>query len=210
MNLDDLKIQLNKKLEENQSFEMMLGGVSRFKNFSSSSVAQKIKNSLITEILFSVIMLLIFICVTAFSKYESIKIYFGIFAIVILLFTVLLVFLLKKTNDLTASSLTVKQNLKSLHSLLSDFLKKYFQFTMLLIPICLIFSGYLGYTDAQQNINTFYIIPSSVNLKKQMIFILVFLVLFIVGMYYFTKWYLKKLYGNHLKELELMIAQLDS
>jgi hypothetical protein len=29
-------------------------------------------------------------------------------------------------------------------------------------------------------------------------------------MYFFTKWYLRKLYGNHLIQMEEMIEQLES
>jgi hypothetical protein len=210
MNLDDLKIQLNRKLEENQSFEMAIDSINNFQNFKTTSIAQKIKNSLITEIVFSMLFMLVFIYIAIYTKYTSIKIYFGTFSFLIFSFSVLLVFLLKKTNNLTASSLPVIQNLKKLHSLLSEFVTRYFQFTMFLIPICLIFSAYLGYTDAQKNINSFVIMPSTIDTKNQLILITIFIILFIAGMYYFTKWYLKKLYGNHLKELEIMIEQLAS
>jgi len=210
MNLDDLKIQLNRKLEENQSFEMAIDSINNFQNFKTTSIAQKIKNSLITEIVFSMLFMLVFIYIAIYTKYTSIKIYFGTFSFLIFSFSVLLVFLLKKTNNLTASSLPVIQNLKKLHSLLSEFVTRYFQFTMFLIPICLIFYAYLGYTDAQKNINSFVIMPSTIDTKNQLILITIFIILFIAGMYYFTKWYLKKLYGNHLKELEIMIEQLAS
>lgn len=210
MNLDDLKVQLNSKLEEHQSFEMVVESSAGFQKIASTSIAQKIKNSLITEIVFGIIIMMVFLYVTAFSRFHSIKIYFGAFTVLIFLFNILLVFLLKKTNDLTASCLPVVQNLKSLHILLSEFVKRYFQFTMLLIPICLIFSGYLGYSDAQKNINSFDLLPDALDVKKQLGIILFCVALFVVGMFYFTKWYLKKLYGNHLKELEKMIEQLES
>ena len=210
MNLDDLKIQLNKKLEGSQSFEMIVGSATSLHKIKTTSIASKIKNSLITEIIFGVVFILAFLYVCIITKYSSIRIYFSVFTVVLALFLLLIFYLLKRTNDLTASSLPVIENLKCLHSLLSEFVKRYFQFTMLLIPICLVFSGYLGYTDAKNNIDSFNILPDTINTKKQIIILSIFMVLFFVLMYFFTKWYLKKLYGNHLLQLKQMIDQLES
>lgn len=210
MNLDDLKIQLNKKLEGSQSFEMVVSGVTSLHKIKTTSIASKIKNSLITEIIFGIVFILAFLYVCIITKYASIRIYFSVFTVVLGLFLILIAYLLKRTNELTSSSLPVIQNLKTLHSLLTEFVKRYFQFTMLLMPICLVFSGYLGYTDAKNNIDSFNILPEAIGTKKQLIILSVFMILFFASMYYFTKWYLKKLYGNHLEQLKQMIEQLES
>ncbi len=207
MDLDELKIQLNKRLEGDQSFEMVVSNVSSLNNIETNSVVSKIKKSLVTEIIFSIIFIAVFGYVSLFSKNSSIKVYFSFFLLVILIFTGFLFYLLKRTNSLTFSTDSIKDNLKKLHSLLSEFVKRYFQFTMLLIPICLLFSGYLGYMDSQHNIN---MLSTSINLKKYVILLVLIIVIFSVGMYFFTKWYLRKLYGNHLTEMKEMIEQLES
>ena len=210
MNLDDLKIQLNKKLEGSHSFEMVVEGVSTLHKIKTTSITSNIKKSLVTEIIFGIIFILAFLYVCIVTKYTSIRIYFSVFTIVLGLFLILIAYLIKKTNDLTSSSLPVIENLKTLHSLLAEFVKRYFQFTMLLIPICLVFSGYLGYTDAKNNIDSFNILPASINTKKQIILLSIFMAIFFVAMYYFTKWYLQKLYGNHLQQLKQMIDHLET
>lgn len=210
MNLDELKIQLNKKLEGNQRFDMVVGDVTSLNTVKTNSITEKIKKSLVTEIVFSIIFILAFLYVCFATQYSSVRIYFAVFTIVLSLFLVLIFYLLKRTNDLVKSSLPVKDNLKRLHSLLTEFVKRYFQFTMLLIPICLVFSGYLGYSDAKNNIDSFNILPAAISAKKLVIILSVFMILFFISMYYFTKWYLKKLYGNHLDQLKLMIEQLEA
>lgn len=210
MNLDELKIQLNKKLEGNQGFDMVVGDATTLNTIKTSSIADKIKKSLVTEIIFSIIFILAFLYVCLTTMYSSVRIYFSVFVVVISFFLVLIIYLLKKTNDLVTSSLPIKDNLKRLHSLLTEFVKRCFQFTMLLIPICLIFSGYLGYTDTKNNIDSFNVLPAAINSKKQIIILIIFMIAFFISMYYFTKWYLKKLYGNHLDQLKLMIEQLEA
>jgi hypothetical protein len=209
MDLDELKIQLNKRLEGDQSFEMVVSNVSSLNNLKTNSVVSKIRKSLFTEIIFSVIFIAVFGYVSLFSKNSSIRIYFSFFLVVILVFTIFLLYLLKRTNFLESSAESIKSNLEKLHLLLSEFVKRYFQFTMLLIPICVFFSGYLGYLDIKHNINT-AIFSNSINLKKFAILFSFIVVIFSVGMFFFTKWYLRKLYGNHLAEMKEMIEQLES
>lgn len=209
MDLDELKLQLNKRLEGNQSFEMVVSNISSLNSIKTNSVVSKIKKSLLTEIIFSIIFIVVFVYIGVFSKNSSIKIYFSFFSLIILAFSGLLFYLLRQTNSLTSSSSSVKENLKRLHSLLLEFVKRYFQFTMLLIPICLLFSGYLGYLDNEHNIDN-TMLSTSINLKKYIILLIFTVVIFSVGMFFFTKWYLRKLYGNHLAEMKEMIDQLES
>lgn len=210
MNLDDFKIQIIKKLEGSQSFDMAVAEITSFQKSKTLSITEKIKKSLMTEIIFGGIFLILFLALTFLSSYQSIRLYFGVFTIVILMFQILLILLYKRTIKLTTSSLPIIQNLKSLHKTLSEFVKLYFQFTMFLIPICLIFSGYLGYVDEKNNIDSFKFIPFDVIFKNHLFLLSFILIFFILIMYFFTKWYLKKLYGNHLKNLKKMIDQLES
>jgi hypothetical protein len=98
-----------------------------------------------------------------------------------------------------------------MHTTLKEFTKRYFQFTMSLIPICIFFSGYLGYQDGKNggSIEVFDKIGSLFSSTKQvLIFASIYIVALSVGVYYFTKWYLKKLYGKYLDELQGCINEL--
>ncbi|MBC7589328.1 MAG: hypothetical protein H7178_13320, partial [Chitinophagaceae bacterium] len=81
-----------------------------------------------------------------------------------------------------------------------------------LIPICVIFSGYLGYVDAGnsnpvQGFERFDALFHSQ--KKLIIFLVTYLIVFSVGVYYFTRWYIKKLYGRYLLQLKEYIDELE-
>jgi hypothetical protein len=80
---------------------------------------------------------------------------------------------------------------------------------MALIPVCFIFSFILGYNEKQPitEIDSFI---SKYNPKVWVIITgaLVYFVGLSIGLYYFTKWYLRKLYGKYILQLKACIAEL--
>jgi hypothetical protein len=137
------------------------------------------------------------------------NIYFSAFTLVFVPFTIILFYLLKKINRLNTNSLSVKNNLQSIVSILEEFMKRYFQFTMVLIPICFVFAFFLGYTEKQpiEPIDQI-ILKYKPSYSFITIFTFVYMTSLTVGIYYFTKWYLKKLYGNYVNELKIYINEL--
>lgn len=210
MNLDDFKIQLNKELEGNESFNMEVGGITQLHTTKTNSIADKILRSLNTEIIFSILFLVVFALVVCTSNLNSVRIYFSVFTVLVFAFTLLLFYLSLQTKKLASSSLTVIANLKTLHKILTEFCKRYFQFTMLLIPVCFVFGAYLSFQEAHINWDEHLVEHLLADNKKLLVVFAIAIVAFAVGMYYFTKWYLKKLYGNHLSELKKMIEQLEA
>jgi len=118
---------------------------------------------------------------------------------------------LNKTRKLTNSAMPVKKNLQTLIALIKAYIKRYFQLTMALIPISLIISFMLSYKDENLNSpdlsNPFF--ADLINSPLKLTFIIVYITVFAVGMYYFTKWYLKKLYGNYIHQLEELLDELE-
>lgn len=210
MTLDDFKIRLNQQLETNDSFEMPVTGITNLHELKTNSVLEKLKKSLQFEIVFGLLFVAAFLFLAFHSSINNIKIYFGFFSIVIAFFVGILIYLLSKTQQVNISQFSVKQHLISLHNLLSQFVKRCFQFTMLLIPVCFVSALYLAYNDMQYHTTNsvqYFDIPLP---KKYIIILLVVIVGFTVFMYYFTKWYLKKLYGNNLQQLKQMIDEIDA
>jgi hypothetical protein len=210
MNLDDFKIQLHQTLVTNKSNKSE-EDIKQLLHTKTNHIIHKIIRSLNFEIYSSLFFLLAFLGTGILSKYSSIRIYFGSFGILILAFLVVLYFLKQKTKKLSTSTLSVKQNLTELHILLTEFMKRYMQFTMGLLPIALIFSGYLGYSDATTGTNQdlYNSIPTFSSPKNLLWFTIGYLVILFVAVYYFTKWYLNKLYGKHLKQLKELIDALE-
>jgi hypothetical protein len=208
MELDEFKNILNQQLATDHLYrsEADIAALLRKK---AHSIIVKIKKSLWFEIFSCIVIILLFGYLGLSSKYSSINIYFSIFSIVFIPFIIILFYLLKKINRLNTNNLSVKNNLQSIVSILEEFMKRYFQFTMALIPICFVFAFFLGYNEKQPIEPIDEII---LKYKPSYSFITIFTVVYMtsltVGIYYFTKWYLKKLYGNYVNELKIYINEL--
>lgn len=210
MNLDDFKYKINQQLEVNSNFEMPANNFLHFENSKTNTILTKIKNSLKFEIFIGILITTFLTWLYFHFIQTSISIYFGVFSII----TVINIFILSKLFYLTNKILknnsnNVKTNLRQLHILLKNFIRKCFQFTMLLIPICFATATFLTYNDIQFEKGIFNK-EFDVPFPKHLIFILSALVIgFTIFMYFFTKWYLQKMYGIHLTQLQQMLNELD-
>jgi hypothetical protein len=89
-------------------------------------------------------------------------------------------------------------------------MKRYFQFTMAMVPICLFFAGWLGYHEKSPVPELDKLIGKShLGMTVVLIISVIYLISFSVGMYYFTKWYLHKIYGKYVLELKKCIKDLQ-
>jgi hypothetical protein len=208
MELDEFKNILNQQLATDHLYrsESDIAALLRKK---TNSIIVKIKRSLWFEISSCILIILLFGYLGLSSKYSSINIYFSVFTIVFVSFIIILFYLLKKINRLNTNNLSVKNNLQSIVSILEEFMKRYFQFTMALIPICFVFAFFLGYNE-KQSIEPLdeIILKHKPSYSFITIFTVVYMTSLTVGIYYFTKWYLKKLYGNYVNELKIYINEL--
>jgi MFS family permease len=210
MELDELKILIKEKLDT-QHPEKSTEDISKLLSKHTQSVIGKLKRSLWIEIIACLVFTLACAAVGVFVKYASLQIYFSIFAILCFLFLPVLWFLLQKTKKLSNTSLPVKSNLEFLMKILKEYVKRYFQLTMALIPITIFIAFSLGYSDENLHNpelhNPFF--PTITGSTLSIIFAIIYLILFSVGMYYVTKWYLKKFYGNYIDELQSLIKELE-
>jgi amino acid transporter len=144
------------------------------------------------------------------TNYWSIRVYFGVFTVLTVLMTLVLYYLYRRTDTLSDSDRPIKANLQTLVGLLEEFVKRYFQFTMALLPVCFMFSMILSYADPVEipEIEKFSVKVFTARWQV-MVFLGVYMIALAISVYYFTKWYLKKLYGNYLNELKQYIAELD-
>ncbi len=209
MELDEIKDLLNQKLETDH-LHRSEADIANLLTKKANSVLVKIQKSLWFEIISAIVITIAFALIAFISKYQSIQIYFSVFTLVFIPFTIVFIFLLKKTSSID-NNLPVKSNLQSIVNILEEFMKRYFQFTMALIPICLVFSFALGYTEKEpihfmDNLISTY--------KPSVLWILVFTAVYVVGLivgvYYFTKWYLRKMYGKYVDELKKYIDELNN
>ena len=209
MELDDLKYQLTQKLSTDHA-ERSGADFAQLLTRKTVSVIDKLKRSLWLEILFCLPFIFLFGYIGVTSGYHSMQIYFSVFTVVTGVFMVLLIYLLRKINRLSNTLLPVKSNLETIVSITEEFVKRYFQFTMALIPICFVFSFLLGYYEPNRIPELDSISEKIVNRGWKLILVLtVYFVGLTAGIYYFAKWYLKKLYGNYLEQLKKCIGELS-
>ncbi|MDE3251294.1 MAG: hypothetical protein KGO92_00720 [Bacteroidota bacterium] len=209
MDLDELKYQLNYRLATDHA-DRSATDIASLLSKKTNSLIGKLKKSLWIEIGFCVLIMLLFLLIGFSSPYQSLQIYFSVFAVVALLFLIILVYLLRRTSQISSNiQMPVKTNLKTIVSIIEEFMKRYFQFTMALIPICFIFSFLLGYNEPRQIPELDKIVLPIFSARWQvLLFAFLYMGLLTVGVYYFTKWYLRKLYGNYIEQLKQCIREL--
>lgn len=208
MELDELKSLLNHKLSTDHAGRSEKD-IAALLTKKTVSVTDKLKRSLWIEIACCLLVIAVFGYLGLFGTNHSFRIYFSVFAILSIGFLGIIIYLLRRTTRLSATTLPVKHNLQTIVNIIEEFIKRYFQFTMALIPVCFIFAFVLGYNDPEH-------IPEADRFAKSyfsalwqvVVFAIAYMLLLSVGLYYFTKWYLKKLYGRYVSQLKECIAEL--
>ncbi|HJV18297.1 MAG TPA: hypothetical protein VJ552_00335 [Sediminibacterium sp.] len=209
MELDDLKNKLNQQLETDHLLRSEADIAALLKK-KAHSVLSKIKRSLWFEIIFCFAFTALLVYVGFASKYQSLRIYAGSFSVIMLLITGVFFFLLKRINQAGSNNLPIRENLQSIVILMDEFIRRYMQFCIALLPVCTIFSAALQMHEKETivEIDTFLskIRPAQ---SQKLLITLLYLVISFVGLYYLSKWYLKKLYGNFVDQLKGYIRELE-
>ena len=208
MELDELKYELKNKLSGRQDKSTV--DLVQLLHSKTRSVISKLKRSLRFEMIVAIVCTVIFTIVGMLNKNPDFRIYFGVFSLVFMGFVVVIAYLLVRITHLSKSQLSVKTNLQSLVTIIQEYIKRSFQFTMALLPICLVFSFWLGYNEPSRPMPAMN--NSLMHTFKTKAHINALLILYFAGLaivvYHFTKWYLNKLYGNYINELKAYMTEL--
>jgi hypothetical protein len=211
MELDELKSLLNQKLTTEHSGRSA-DDIAFLLTRKTGSVIDKLKRSLRIEVICCIAAILLFAYLGIWGQFNALRIYFSVFALLSVVFLGILIHLCNRIRDLSATTLPVKSNLQTIVNIIQEFSKRYFQFTMALLPICFVFAFVLGYTEHDKPDMPFLdkVVASKLNTGWKIIsFLVVYLVVLSTGIYYFTKWYLYKLYGRYVAQLKECIRDLE-
>lgn len=209
MELDELKNKLKLQLEtdHHQRTEADFAALLKKK---AHSVLSKIRRSLWFEIIFCFLFTALLVYVAIAGKYQSLRIYSGSFSVIMMFITGVMFFLLKKINLALSSNLPIRENLQNIVVLMDEFIRRYFQFCIVLLPVCTIFSASLQLHEKETivEMEAFFqkIRPQQ---PHKLLVTLFYLAGSFIGLYYLTKWYLKKLYGNFVEQLKAYIRELE-
>lgn len=166
----------------------------------SQSPIAKMKRNLIWEL----ITILVFYSITIFSlrHYEKIFVSLTILLLIIgLLFGIYFYFKYRLLHSMECLTCEVKSNLQMQLQTLEKYVRIYFVFGNLLTPIVFFVTGFITYMqrDGELTISPlrFWIIFSIIG------------ILFSVAVYFLNKWYLHKLYGQHIRKLKDILHDME-
>ena len=207
MDLDELKHQLKNKLASDHAGRSD-GDIASLLNRRTVSITDKLKRNLRIEILFSILFIVVFCFIGVLGWNQPLRVYFSVFAVLCVPFVVVLFYLLRRTTRLSGTALPVKKNLQEIVKLTEEFVKRYFLFTMALLPICFIFSLFLIYNES-------YIVlqKTAAGFFQEkgggIILLAVYFLALSTVAYYFTKCYLHKMFGKYINQLKECIRELS-
>lgn len=227
MDLDDLKKELNQSLEQPIEIEAILDKIPSQK---SHLLIYKMKRSIIIEILLYILTLFWLIYESIYAISPALRIYCGTVSFLVLLVFPVLFSLHKKIGSYIVQSFEIKENLIELISLTKMYIRKYIIFTMVLLPICFMYSLVLSiiYASPESSftpyiswysvlLNVTYIadsgqtITGSIQNNVLMVIGIVLLIIIILSVlnYIFTKVYLHFFYGRYINQLESMLEEFE-
>ncbi|MBI2282801.1 MAG: hypothetical protein HYU71_03730 [Bacteroidetes bacterium] len=209
MELDELKSLINQKLTTADAGRSG-NDIAQILTRRTGSVIDKLKRSLWIEIFSCIGAILLFAYFGFAGGNHAYHIYFSVFAVLTAIFLVIVIYLLKRTQQLSATALPVKSNLQTIVHIIESFMKRYFQFTMGMIPACFVFALLLIYQDHGSIPDAGTIFGAYFKTTGQMfLFLIGYVTLLAAGIYYFTRWYLKRLYGRYVEQLKQCILELE-
>jgi glucan phosphoethanolaminetransferase (alkaline phosphatase superfamily) len=199
MELDELKKELNLKLAGGQP-QRSAGDIGALLEAGTASVLQKIRKSILFEMLISVAFALLCVYVIVFSVSWQYHLLFSILSVIAAGFIGVLYFLLKKTNA-TIHSATIKENLQQLITIMEEYTKRYVQLVLFFLPVCFALGVWLSYNDPENVLR-----PLT---RKTVLLLGGAMVVLGVMVYVFTKWYMRRLYGKYIGQLKASLREFD-
>ena len=227
MDLDDLKKELNQSLEQPIEIEAILDKIPTQK---SHLLIYKMKRNIIIEIILYFLTLIWLVYESIYALSPALRIYCGTVSFLVLLVFPILYSLHKKIGSYIVQSFEIKDNLIELITLTKMYIRKYIVFTMLLLPICFIYSLVLSiiYASPESSFTPYiswysvflhvtYIadsgqtITGSIQNNVWMVIGILLLIIIILSVlnYIFTRVYLHFFYGRYITQLESMLEELE-
>lgn len=208
MELDELKSQLKNKLSGEGNKTVQDLGSMLYKR--RGTLVSKLTKNLYLEMGLAIIFGSVFIYLANQSKLFTIQTGFSIIAIVCFVFAIAIALLIKKVAWLSNEAHPLKISLEALIKILRLFVKRYFQFIVLLVPVCFFLSYWIGYNEPErpsyiQTYNSFNAVQHDVSVY---LFFVVYSIAIIAGVFFFARWYLRKLYVNYINELRTQLHDL--
>lgn len=204
MELDDLKSKLNSKMD-NDASSRTPEELSTYFNRKTISILSKIKRNMWFELMLTIVVVIAF--AITYLLYSSLYIRF--FMVFTTLFCIVFSFyiysLYRRIIRFEQSSFTVKENLQQVITILEKFTRIYYLVSMAMLPFVFVLGIIVGYIDINASglVKQFHYV-------RGLIFYFAWFVFWSVFMYFFTRWYIKKLYGKYVTQLKNQLTELEN
>jgi len=204
MELDDFK-QLYKQTNPGDSDTRSAGELADCMRSKTHSITGKVKRSILLE--FAVAVIFVALAVWTWFVYPSrLARPFAMLTIALCcIFFLYLGALYKKILVYEQTPPAVKDSLRQVITILRQFTRLYFQFTMISLPIVFIFGLIAGYLNINGDPGIGHF-----NWFRGIVFYTIAFTLWCIVIYFFTRWYIKKLYGNYLSQLQQQLKDIEN
>ena len=204
MELDELKTLIKSRLEEG-IVSHTAGELEAYIRKTAGSVTSKIKRNIWFE--FAACCLCMLIAALVWLMYPSVYIHLfciatGLFCIV---FSGYLFSLYKKIIFYETVTGTLKESLQQIINIVTRFTRLYFQISMGLLPVIFIFGLVTGYLDVSQQG-----LVQKFQWSKGILFYTISFIAWSVIIYFFSRWYIRKLYGKYLLQLQQQLKDIEN
>jgi hypothetical protein len=203
MELDELKNIWNKNTEgfqiknEAQLTSMLKG--------NSRSIVDKLKRSVWFELIFTLVTGILLLIYTLMLPSGALK---WTIVSILVLFVVYSFYYVKKLlllSSFNAGNDNLRDSLEKLTDRLSSYLRFYQSSYAILYPVY--FGLALLFVALEIGSERFY---DKISDPKWVLYLIAVALFFFLMSMFFTKWYLKKLYGNHVEKLKSLLRELNS
>jgi len=115
----------------------------------------------------------------------------------------------KLLNQMECLSCQVKSNLQKQVNTLEKYVKFYLVAGTALVPLTIFFFSWLIYVKSPRLPQSVFYPSDAYPWWQTAIAWIAFVGIFTVLIYYLNKWYVKKLYGNHIQKLKELLTELN-
>ena len=208
IDLDDLKHIWKDKIDTTiDKQHMEQEKIRELLNRKSSNIIDRLRKNLLMEICLFVICLLLIACVPFYFHSNEVTILCLI--VIALIFTPYLIYYIKKYRELKkffSYNSSIKASLQALILQLEKYLHFYFWGSLLLTPVSVFLSGFVILYEMKA---LGYLLYFDIFNFSILSMLLSFALMLTLISYPIMKWYIRKLYGQHLEKLRDCLKELE-
>jgi len=204
MELDEFK-QLYKEKNAVETVSHSANELEAYLRKNTHSITGKIKRSIWFEAVLSILLFAVSVWAWFIYPARFVRVFSMLTIFLCCIFLICLAALYKKIIAFEHATPAIKTSLRQLIAILQQFTRLYFQFTMVTLPIAFIFGLITGYLDVSGNTAL-----KNFNWLRGILFYTGWFLLWSAIMYFFTRWYIRKLYGNYLLQLQQQLKDIEN